>query len=50
MAPRKPDGQRDQIDVNRQCQVMDARYGNAPIAGLFGIGQGCSLATSDPLV
>ena len=26
---------------------MDARNGNKPILGLFGIGQGYSLATSD---
>ena len=29
---------------------MDARFGNVPISGLYGIGQGYSLATSDPLV
>ena len=49
LVDKKPE-QRIQVDVNRQCQLMDARFGNAPIAGLYGIGQGYSLATSDPLV
>ena len=40
---------RAQVDVNGKCQLMDSKTA-APIAGLFGIGQGYSLATSDPMV
>jgi len=29
---------------------MDAKAANAPLPGLFGVGQGYSLATSDPSV
>jgi hypothetical protein len=38
-----------QVEVTTNCQLMDAKYGN-PITGLYGIGQGYSLPTSDPSV
>lgn len=38
---------REYVDVNQFCQLLDARRNNAPIQGLFGIGQGYSLSTSD---
>lgn len=38
--------QAEQIDVNQYCQLMNQRTGQ-PIPGLFGIGQGYSLETSD---
>ena len=39
--------QREYVDVNHNCQLMNARQGNQPIPGLYGIGQGYSLSTSD---
>ena len=30
--------ERQQVDVNGQCQLMDSQNNNKPIQGLFGIG------------
>ena len=42
-------GIREQVDVDKDCQVMDSKS-LKPIPGLFGIGQGYSLATSNAMV
>ena len=39
--------QREYVDVNTNCQLLNARQGNQPVPGLYGIGQGFSLSTSD---
>ena len=41
---------REYVDVNHNCQLMDARNNNRAIPGLYGIGQGYSLSTSDNAV
>lgn len=44
---QNPQFQKEYVDVNHNCQLMNARLGNQPIPGLYGIGQGYSLSTSD---
>ena len=47
---RKDNNVREQVDVDMNCQIMDARNGNKAISGLYGIGQGYSLGCGDHFV